>query len=213
MIRSIFAFVLILGITGSAVADVPPPPPDPGFKRVPYEIVVKLAAEMQDYRFFTFQRLGIGGEETIEQELKLSTEVGTPVPSNSSPSVRTGVVAVPATVMEELGTTEQLARLLQRDNQEKIPAGIVILETEGTTEDVRANDSRTKVVNVITVVRDEQAGVRFAAEPAPLPGSQVPTDTKLSDRTASRPPWGTLIAGITLAVAAASFGWLLFRRK
>jgi hypothetical protein len=48
----------------SAVADIPPPPPAKGLKRVPYENVVKLGMDLPGYKFYTFRRLGLGGQET-----------------------------------------------------------------------------------------------------------------------------------------------------
>jgi hypothetical protein len=94
----------------SALADIPPPPPAQGFKRVSYEIVMKLEREIPGYKVYTFSRMGIGGQETIQQELRLGTDKSVVVPSSSSPSVRTGVVAVPDAVMAELQTTENLAQ-------------------------------------------------------------------------------------------------------
>src|SRR5262245_54664509 len=96
MVRFACSLAMLACSTLSAVADIAPPPPAKGFKRVPYEHVMKLAAELPGYKFYTFQRLGLGGQETIKDELKLETEMGMAVPSSSSPSVRTGVVAVPA---------------------------------------------------------------------------------------------------------------------
>ena len=51
-----------------------------GFKRVPYENIMKLGAELPGYKFYTFQRLGLGGRETIGDELKPGTEKGVAVP-------------------------------------------------------------------------------------------------------------------------------------
>lgn len=109
VVRLACALAMVACFTLSAVADIPAPPPAKGFKRVPYEHLLKLEAELPGYRFYTFQRLGLGGQETIGDELKLGTETGMAVPSSSSPSVRTGVVAVPGKVMDELKTKESLA--------------------------------------------------------------------------------------------------------
>jgi hypothetical protein len=108
-IRSVCLIGMIACFGASALADIPPPPPQRGFKRVPYEHVLKLESEMPDYQFYPFQRMGLGGQEKIGAELQLNKDNGVSVPSSSSPSVRTGVVAVPRKVMDDLGTSENPA--------------------------------------------------------------------------------------------------------
>jgi hypothetical protein len=192
----------------SAVADIPPPPPGKGFKRVPYENVMKLTTVLPGYKFYTFQRLGLGGQETIGDELKLGTENGRAVPSSSSPSVRTGVVAVPEKVMDELKTKENLAKLLSRDNKDKLPAGVVVYETRGNSRDLKESDPRTKVENVISVSLDEKAGVKFTAKEMPEPPSK-----DAAPEPSTRPPLAMLIAGIAAALAIVTLGVWYFRRK
>src|SRR6187549_1006563 len=94
MFRWVCSLALVAGFALVAIADIPPPPPAKGLKRVPYENALKLAADLPEYKFYSFQRLGLGGQETVSEALKLSTETAVAVPSSSSPSVRTGVVAV-----------------------------------------------------------------------------------------------------------------------
>jgi hypothetical protein len=152
--------------------------------------------------------MGLGGRETIGEELRLGTETGVAVPGSSSPSVRTGVVAVPDKVMDELKTKENLAKLLSRDNKDKLPAGVVVYETYGTSRDLKASDPRAKVENVITVSRDEKAGVRFTAQEAPaLAGADADPEAP------ARPPLAMLIAGIAVALAVVTLGVWYFRRK
>ena len=208
VVRFACALFVVAGFTWPAAADIPPPPPDRGFKRVPYEHVLKLEAELPGYKFYPFQRMGLGGRETIGEELKLGTETGVAVPSSSSPSVRTGVVAVPDKVMDELKTKENLAKLLSRDNKDKLPAGVVVYETRGTARDLKESDPRTKVENVITVSRDETAGVKFTAqEPPALAGADAdPGPSK-------RPPAAMLVAGIAAGLAIVTLGVWYFRRK
>jgi hypothetical protein len=190
------------------MADIAPPPPAKGLKRVPYENLLKLAGEVPGYKFYTFQRLGLGGAETIGEELKLGTNAGVAVPSTSSPSVRTGVVAVPEKVMDELKSKEKLAKLLTRDAQDKLPAGVVVYETRGTSRDLQASDPRSKVENVITISSDDQTGVKFSAQesPAPLP-------KKASNEQGARPPLATLIASIAAALSVVTLGVWHARRK
>jgi hypothetical protein len=207
-IRSACLFAVIAVLGASAFADIPPPPPQRGFKRVPYEHVLKLATELPEYKFYPFQRLGLGGEEKVGEELQLSKDTGVPVASSSSPSVRTGVVAVPRKVMEDLGTKEKLAKLLSRDNKDKLPAGVVIYETRGTIQDLKNDDPRSKVENVITVSPDETAGVKFKAAESPGPAKKdaaAPSTTKL--------PTGTLIGSIALALAVVTLGGWYVRKK
>jgi hypothetical protein len=199
---------MVACFTSSAVADIPPPPPAKGFKRVPYEHVMKLETDLPGYKFFPFQRLGLGGQETIGDELNLGTENGTAVPSSSSPSVRTGVVAVPKKVMDELKTKENLAKFISRDSKDKLPAGVVIHETRGTARDLKTSDPRTKVENVITVSLDEKAGVKFTAKETPEPPSKDAGPEPLT-----RLPLAMLIAGIASALAIATLGVWYFRRK
>lgn len=207
-IRSFCLFVVIAFFGASALADIPPPPPQRGFKRVPYEHVLKLESEMPGYKFYPFQRMGLGGQEKVGDELKLGKETGVPVASSSSPSVRTGVVAVPRKVMDDLGTKENLAKLLSRDNKDKLPKGVVVYETRGTIQDLKNDDPRSKVENVITVSPDETAGVKFKAAETPTPARKdaaAPATSKL--------PTGTLIGSIALALAAVTLGGWFVRRK
>jgi len=208
MVRFACSLAILACFTLSAVADIAPPPPAKGFKRVPYEHVMKLAAELPGYKFYTFQRLGLGGQETIKDELKLETEKGIAVPSSSSPSVRTGVVAVPAKVMDELKTKENLAKLLSRNNKDKIPDGVVVYETRGTAQDLKQSDPRSRIENVVTVSADEKAGVKFTAKETPEPPSNDanPEPSRL-------PPLAMLIAGVASALAIATLGVWFFRRK
>ena len=208
VVRLACSLALVAGLTAPAVADIPPPPPAKGLKRVPYEHVLKLETALPGYKFYPFQRLGLGGKETIGEELKLGTETGVAVPSSSSPSVRTGVVAVPDKVMAELKTKENLAKLLSRDNKDKLPAGVVVYETRGTARDVKEGDPRTKVENVITVSPDETAGVKFTAKEAP-----EPSGTGAAPGPATRPPGAMLIAGVSAALAMVLLGVWYFRRK
>jgi hypothetical protein len=205
--RFVCSVAMAACFTLPAMADVPPPPPEKGLKRVPYEISMKLETIIPGYKFYTFQRLGLGGQETVGDELKLDTENGVAVPSSSSPSVRTGVVAVPEQVMNELKTKENLAKLLSRDNKDKLPAGVVVYETRGTIRDLKENDPRTKVENVITVSLDEKAGVRFAAKETPEPPSDA------APEPSTRTPLTMLIAGLAAALAIATLGVWYFRRK
>jgi hypothetical protein len=208
VVRISCSLAMVACFTLSAVADIPPPPPGKGFKRVPYENTMKLATELPGYKFYTFERLGLGGEETIGEELKLGTENGTAVPSSSSPSVRTGVVAVPEKVMDELKTKENLAKLLSRDNKDELPAGVVVCETRGTIRDLKESDPRSKVENVVTVSLDEKAGVKFTAKETPEPPSEDAAPEPLT-----RSPLAMLIAGIASALAIATLGIWYFRRK
>ena len=93
------ACLLALLMTGAltAVADIPPPPPERGFKRVPLEHVVKLDKEIPGYKFYTYTGTP-GGGEVIDDELQLGTEKGVVVPGASSASVWKGVVAIPEKV-------------------------------------------------------------------------------------------------------------------
>lgn len=208
MVRNACSMAMVACFTWSAVADIPAPPPGRGVKRVPYEHIMKLETELAGYKFYTFQRLGLGGQHTIGEELQLGTETGRAVPSSSSPSVRTGVIAVPVQVMDELKTKENLAKLLARDNKDKLPAGVVVYETHGTQRDVKESDRRTKVENVITVAVDEKAGVRFTAQETPEPPS-----AGASPEPAPRSPSALVIAGIAAATVMATLGVWYFRRK
>jgi hypothetical protein len=208
MVRFAISLATLAGFTFSAVADIAPPPPAKGYKRVPYEHLMKLEAELPGYKFYTFQRLGLGGQETIKDELNLGTEKGVAVLSSSSPSVRTGVVAVPAKVMDELKTKENLAKLLSRNNKDKLPDGVVVYETHGTGIDLKEKDPRSKVENVITVSIDEKAGVKFTAKETPAPPGK-----DAEPEPATRPPLAMLIAGIGSALALGTLGVWYFRRK
>lgn len=208
MVRFALSVVVFACLTISAIADIPPPPPERGFKRVPYVHTVKLEVEIPGYKFFPFQRLGLGGEEKLGAELKLGTETAVVVGSSSSPSVRTGVVAVPVTVWDGLKTKENVAKLLSRTNKDPLPAGVVVHETHGTSIDLRERDPRTKVEVVITVSRDEKAGVKFTAKepPAPPAGDAPPAERV-------QPPLALLVAGIAVTLAVVTLGVWYVRRK
>jgi hypothetical protein len=51
MIRFACSLAIVACFTLPAVADIPPPPPAKGFKRVPYENIMKLEAELPGYKF------------------------------------------------------------------------------------------------------------------------------------------------------------------
>lgn len=195
-------FFALQFLTLPAAADVPPPPPKFGFKRVPYVNALILKADLPDYRFYTFERMGLGGSETVGKELKLSTETSTTVPSSSSPSVRTGVVAVPAKMMDELGSTEKLADLLSVDKD--LPTGVAVYETYGTIRDVKKSDPRAKVENIVTVSQAADSSIRFTAEETPAP-------TGDGDGDGEATPPAMLIAGIAAAMAVAALGLRYFR--
>ncbi|MFO0818311.1 MAG: hypothetical protein U1A77_10245 [Pirellulales bacterium] len=237
MVRCLLALALVFGFTLAAVADVAPPPPTTGLKRVPLEHVLILATKMDDYEFYTFERLGINGDEVVGKRLEVNTKDGVPVPSNQSASVRTGVVAIPVQAMEKLGSTEKLAALLHRDNKEKLPAGLVVHETNGLIEDIPVRDSRKKVVRVITASRDEKAGVRFTETQLPTasgaaptgkaptgkaptgkaPAGAAPTDatpaTNKSSANFRQPPMGAVVAGVFMSLVIASVGLIFLRKK
>jgi hypothetical protein len=205
VVRLACSLALVAWFVGPAAADIPPPPPEKGLKRVPYENTLRLEADLPGYKFYTFQQLGLSGRETIGEELALRTDKGVVVPGSSSPSVRTGVVAVPDKVMDQLQTKENLAKLLSRDNKDKLPAGVVVYETRGTVRDGKEGDPRTRVENVITVSRDDKAGVKFTAEEAPAPAGK--------DAGPERPPLAMVITGIAAALAVVTLGVWYFRRK
>ena len=77
--RIVWSSALIACLTVPARANMPPPPAK-GLKRVPYVIVMKLEKEIPGYTFYTFSRLGLGGQETIRDELKLDTTTAVAVP-------------------------------------------------------------------------------------------------------------------------------------
>ena len=208
MVRFFGSFAIVVCFVFSAVADIPPPPPAAGFKRVPYENVLKLSAEVPGYKFYPFQRLGLGGKETIGEELKLGTEKGVAVPSSSSPSVRTGVVAVPEKVLDELKTKENLAQLLSRDSKDKLPAGVVVYETSGTIADLKKADPRAKVENVITVSADEKLGVKFTARETP-----APAEKDAAPKASTHSQWRTVIAALAASLGIVTLGIWFCRRK
>jgi hypothetical protein len=122
--------------------------------------------------------------------------------------VRTGVVAVPDKVMAELKTKENLAKLLARDNKDKLPAGVVVYETRGTTQDLKESDPRTRVENIITVSADKEAGVKFSAQETPAPAG-----TDGAPESPKRPSLALPIAGVALALAMVTLGVWYFRRR
>ncbi len=188
MLRTACLLAVVLGSALAALADIPPPPPGPASKRVPYEHVVKLDKEIAGYKFYTF-RGSIGGGATVDEELKLDPKKGTPVPGSSSASFWTGIVAVPVKLMDELKTNENLAKLLSRENEDKRPAGLVVYLTHGTSRDLKTTDPRTKVENVITISADEKAGVKFTAADGAAPGKNT------SSESSAQPPAGMLLGG------------------
>jgi hypothetical protein len=180
---------------------------------VPFENLLKLEADMPDYQFYTFERMGLGGQETIGVELSAGMKAGVVVPGHWSGSVWMGVIAVPTKVMEELKTKENLAKLLSRFYKDKLPAGVVIYTTHGGGSDLKENDPRTKVENVITVSRDEKAGVKFTAAETPGPAFAEPADGRAPVEPAAKPDWVVPVAGGAAALALIGLGVWYFRRK
>lgn len=211
VVRSASSLALLACLAASALADIPPPPPASGFKRVPYEIVMKLEKEIPGYKFYTFRRIGLGGQEEIGEELKLGTENGVAVASSSSPSVRTGVVAVPEEVMADLKTEENLAKMLSREEKGNLPVNVVIFETSGTSMDLEKSDPRSKVQDVVTISPDEETGVVFTARQTPAPLGQDSEGTGTGPSTQSSK--SLRIAGIAGTLAIITLGIWLFRRN
>ena len=52
MVRFGCLLAIVAGLPLSAAADIPPPPPEKGFKRVPYENVLKLETEFRTLMTF-----------------------------------------------------------------------------------------------------------------------------------------------------------------
>ncbi len=209
MVRCLCSLPLVAAIVASlaltAMADIPPPPPERGLKRVPLEHVVKLEKDIPGYKFYTCSG-SVGGGEKLQEELKLGTERAIKVPSSSSPSFWTGVVAVPDKVREELKTNENIAKLLSWENREKLPAGVVLHDTHGNSRDLKENDPRSKVENVITISADDKAGVKFTA-------AEIPAPAGAAGESSSQPPSAMMYAGIALSVAVVTAGLWWFRRK
>lgn len=205
MIRFLAALALVASIVSNARADIPPPPPAKGLKRVPYEQLVKVSQEIPGYRFYAFQRLGINGTPTVK-ELKLSTDKPVPVPSSSSASVWTGILVLPEKMAADLKTNDNIAKLLNRETEMNRPAGLVIHSTNGETHDLKQNDPRTKVENIITISPDDKAGVKFSSAETPAP----PSKKSSSDAT---PPSSTMFAGLAIAGAVMTGGLWWVRRK
>lgn len=203
MVRFVLFFAVVVGSTLLAVADIPPPPPGPGMKRVPYEHVLKLGAEIPGYKFYTY-RGGVGGGDSIE-ELKLTKDRGVIVPASSSASVRTGVMAVPVKVVDELKTNEKLAEVTSWRNKDNIPTGVVLYATYGTSQDLKSNDPRTKVESVITITPDDKAGVKFIAEVTPAANKGAANETQ--------PRSAMLIAGVSGSLAIVTLGLWWMRRQ
>lgn len=207
MVRVACLVALLMTGALTAVADIPPPPPAKGLKRVPLEHVMKLDKEIPGYKFYTYTG-SPGGGDTLGEELKLDTEKGVVVPGSSSASFWTGVVAIPETVLKENKSKKKKEQLLARENRDKLPAGIVFFMTSGTDQDLKKNDPRDKVENLITISADEKAGVKFTASGTPaLPTSAAPSESS------TQPPAGMLIGGIAMSVAFVSSGLWWFRRK
>ncbi len=207
MVRVACLLAVVLCGTLTAVADIPPPPPEKGFKRVPLEHVLKLEKEIPGYKFYTYSG-SPGGGDTLGDELKLGTEKGVVVPGSSSASFWTGVVAIPESVLEKNKSKKKKAALLSRENRNKLPAGIVFYTTSGTNQDLKKNDPRDKVENVITISADEKAGVKFTASGMPdLPASAAPSESSV------QPPSGTMFAGMAMSLAFVTSGLWWFRRK
>jgi hypothetical protein len=116
------------------------------------------------------------------------------------------VLAVPDKIVEEQKTPENLAQLLDRRNEQKLPPGVVIHSTGGTIRDLPENDPRKKVEQLITITADEKAGVNFTAVEQPAAPSQ-------KSSSEASPPSATMFAGIALAGAIVSGGLWFWRRK
>jgi hypothetical protein len=85
--------------------------------------VLILATKMDDYEFYTFERLGINGDEVVGKRLEVNTKDGVPVPSNQSASVRTGVCRDSRPGDEEAGLNREAGCALAPGQQRKITRG------------------------------------------------------------------------------------------
>lgn len=207
MLRSVCSLTIIAVLAASALANIGPPPPAKGFKRVGVEYLLKLDKEIPGYQFYKLKSSNTGAA-IVEEQLKLEPEKGLSLSASSLPSFWSGVVAVPSKVMDELQTTENLAKLLTRENEDKRPAGIVMYVTGGFNKELKVNDPRSKVETVTTITADDKLGVKFTAVETPAPANK-----EAGDESSMRPHSGTMFAGMAMSVAFLTSGLWWFRRK
>jgi hypothetical protein len=219
MIRCACSFAIVACYSYPALADVAPARPYPGCLLSKH--VIKLDQEIPGYRFFLFHGTDAGGE-TIDRELKLSTEKALVIPDTDTPPLVRGVIAVPDKVMDELKNNDNLAKLCARNSMDKRPPGVVVRWYRGFFGDLRKGDPRTTIIMLSTVSPNEEKGVKFStretSEPLTLeelPETSQPSATRKADPTepAPQPRSATVMAGIAIAVAVAAGGLWWFRRK
>lgn len=203
--RFITCLAMFASLPLTVIADLAPPPPAKGLKRVPYENTIKLESEIPEYKFYSFKRVGLSGEDEIGEELKLSTKATVTVASGASPSIRTGIVAVPVKVMEELKSKENLAKRLDLDYEGKRPKGVVVFEIFGSSRDIKDGDRRITIENVITISRDKKEGVKFTSKE-----SAAPRNNDAAPAKSSLEPLSIQIATVAFGMAIASLAvWVV----
>ena len=222
MIRYLCSVLLACTVCSSASADLPPLTPDPGFKRVWSQHVIKLEKEIPGYRFFWILNLRNSENNAGVQnvELKLSTEKFTILPELSELSL-SRIVAVPNQIMEELKTVENLAKFFDRNGSIR-PAEIKSSSTRSFYRDIKQDDPRSRIVMLITVSPDDKGGVKFNSQETTDPTllqelkevtTPNPTNKNESYDSPNQPRFATVIAGITMAVAIATAGIWFYRKK
>ena len=146
-----FVVALAALIVGSAVwADIPPPPPAAGFKRVPIEYKVELA---QAFPEFTFFLVNWGPQGTVK-EIKL-------IPKEPS-VVKVGhygtrLFAVPKEAAKGYATEKELHDAI---TDLKVPGAARLQIGSDTSPDIKKEDPRTKIVKVYIVEKiDPKEGI------------------------------------------------------
>jgi hypothetical protein len=139
-------------IVGSAVwADIPPPPPAAGLKRVPVEYKVGLTQEFPESTFFL---INAWGAVTSVKEIKLIPKEPSAV---TVARFGTTLVAVPKQAVKGYATEKELHDAVIGG---KVTGAVKLEIGSSSFSDIKKEDSRTKIVKEFIVEKiDPKEGI------------------------------------------------------
>jgi hypothetical protein len=219
MTRAPALVVLLLLAAVAARADIPVPPP-PGKKFVGVENRVTTDKAYPDLEFYVLSGSGAPAKVALAPDAPIKV----PGDRRVIPGGQTILAAVPRGAAEKFPDGKAFAAAVRGG---KVPGQAVTKHVFSSQTTVATNDPRPVVVQTYAVVRIDAKGKgeivlaleKAAGSPPPMAPKNAPAEDEPIDFCGTPPPGnadlprgGAVVAGLALAVAAASAGVWLRRR-
>jgi hypothetical protein len=198
MSRTAATAILILMFVANAAADVAP---DPGYARVPANLVLESDADLSGYRFFLESAMDV-------EEVRVSSGAPTVIEASGRGGAAryAKLIAVPSSDMRQL-SGDLSAELIGSMIREKRFPNAVVLLSHSFQATVPQWEKEGWADPVYRIAFDE--GGKISA--TPIAGGR-PSGTRLT-YSVWRFVWPVAVAGLLLAAGIAVTGVWLFRRR